>query len=170
MSWHTNAILIRADFSDNYPALLAALGLPEVSRAGPISFDDATSSASEGVAVGYADGWTVLWGNRALLIMIDEAGLARLARTADVFQMTLEGSSGTAGFTWHAGGEKVRDWLRVADEVLKDEGQPLAVEAAAFSDQDDQQALFGILQLLTLRYSTFAAIEYEMYEYPDDAF
>jgi hypothetical protein len=101
MSWHTNAVLIRSDFSADYVGLFDRLGLPGGVAAGTVSFDDAASVSNEGVAAGTASGWTVLVGSFHLLT-VDDKALAKIAKTCEVFQMVLEGISGTAGFTWRA--------------------------------------------------------------------
>src|SRR5438105_293609 len=132
MSWHTNAILIESDFSKDYPGLLTKLGLQGAMAGEMTSFDEAASTFNEGVAVGTVDGWTALWGSTPLY-MINEKGLAKIARKADVFQMMLEGTSGTAGFTWYTGGKIVRDWMRQEDKIVKNQGEPLAEEKKAFA-------------------------------------
>jgi hypothetical protein len=168
MSWHTNAILIKGDFSKDYPGLLAKLGLPGARAGEKVSFDDAASASNDGVAVGTAEGWTALWGNLALY-MIDDKALARIARKADVFQMMLEGTSGTAGFSWYTGGKMVRDWMRQEDRIVKNEGKPLAEEKKAFTRRDDEQAVLRLLMGLTLPLNKLQAIRYRVYEFPEDA-
>jgi hypothetical protein len=168
MSWHTNAILIKADFSADYRGLLEKLGLHGAEAGAMVSLDDAASASSEGVAAGTTGGWTALWGNLALY-MIDQDGLAGIAQQADVFQMTLEGASGTAGFTWWIGGKVVRDWMRQAGEVIKKVGKRLPQEKEAFADSDDEQAVLEMLVRLTLPWEELEAISYRMYEFSEDA-
>jgi len=50
MSWHTNAILIKSDLSDDYDGLFDKLGLEGGETKGTVTFDDAASSSNEGVA------------------------------------------------------------------------------------------------------------------------
>jgi hypothetical protein len=169
MSWHTNAILIRADLSKDYPAMFDMLGLGGAQPGELVSLEDASSALSECVAVGTIEDWTVLWGNMALY-MIAEGGVANLAKTADVFQMILEGASGTAGFTWYTCGGLARDWMRQDGEIIKDEGNPLPEEQNAFADQDDEQAVWQLLVALTLPYEKLEAIRYQMYALPDEVF
>jgi hypothetical protein len=123
MSWHTNAILIKSDLSKDYEGLFEKLGLEGGEAAGEISFDDAAASDNEGVAVATVKGWTALFGSM-VLFMVDDKGLAKIAKKADVFQLTLEGASATAGFTWWSGGKVVRNWMRQDGKVLKNEGKP----------------------------------------------
>jgi hypothetical protein len=168
MSWHTNAILIQGDFSKDYPALFKKLGLRGAKAGQLVSFDEAASTFNDGAAIGAVDGWTAIWGNLALYL-IDPDGLARIARKADIFQMMLEGTSGTAGFTWYTGGKLVRDWMRQAGKVVKDEGKPLAAEKPAFAKRDDEQAVLQLLMKLTLPLKNLQAIQYCMYEVSEDA-
>jgi len=162
MSWHTTGQLIKADLSADYPALLQKLGLNAVATGDTISFDDATSSSNEDIAIAAVDGWTALWSNIGLL-MVDSDGVAELARTADVFQLVLEGASDTAGFSWWTG-RLVRDWMRQAGDVVKDEGKPLPQEKKAFAGNDDEQAVLSLLTRLTLPYERLEAVEYEVFE------
>jgi hypothetical protein len=166
MSWHTNAILLRADFSEDYPGLLKQLGLRGAEAGEEVSFDDAAAGSNDGVAAATVDGWTALWGNLALY-MIDEKGLARIARKTEVFQLMLEGASDTAGFTWWSGGKMVRDWMRQAGEVIKNEGAPLPQEKKAFANKDDEQAVLQLLMSLTMPLKKLQAVEYQLYEFPE---
>jgi hypothetical protein len=164
MSWHTNALLIGADFSKDYPGLLKKLGLEGGEVGEMVSFDDAASIDDESVAIATVDGWTALWGCIGLY-MVDDKGLAKIAKKADVFEMILEGSSGTAGFSWWTGGKKVRDWMRQDGKMIKDEGEPLPQEKKAFAKKDsDEQAVLRMLMSLTLTLKKLQDIEYQMYE------
>lgn len=169
MSWHTSAILINADMSKDLDSLFETLGIGGAEAGESVSFEDASSPSSEGVAVGFVDGWTVLWGNLALL-MIDDDGVAEFAKSADVFQMTLEGASGTAGFTWYAGGRLTRDWMRQEGELLKNRGKKLPEEKDAFATHDDEQAVWQILIALTVPYKKLETISYQLYSLPDRLF
>jgi hypothetical protein len=167
MSWHTNAILIKSDLSDDYDGLFEKLGLEGGEAGGKVSFDDAACSSNEGVAIATVKGWTALFSNLVLL-MIDEKGLARIAKKADVFQMTLEGTSGTAGFTWWKGGKVIRNWMRQDGKVVTNEGKPLPGEKKAFAKKDDEQGVLQMLMALTLPLKDLQGIEYEMYSFPED--
>ncbi|MBX9680348.1 MAG: hypothetical protein K2X38_16435 [Gemmataceae bacterium] len=166
MSWHTNAILIRRDFSDDPIGLLDRLDLHDAKLAGTTSFDEAASSSNEGIALAFVDGWTTLWGSVAIFMVSDEE-LVRISKDADVFTMTLEGASGTAGFACYQGGKLVRDWMRQEDAVVKDEGKPLPQEKAAFAKRDDEQAVLQILEKLTIPLDKLDAATFRMYEVPD---
>jgi hypothetical protein len=168
MSWHTNAILIKGDFSKDYPGLLAKLGLQGAQAGEIVSFDDAASTFNDNVAIGAVDGWTALWGNMALF-MINGKALAKIAKKADVFQMMLEGTSGTAGFSWYSGGKIIRDWMRQEGKIVKNEGKPLAVEKKAFANRDDEQAVLHLLMGLTIPLKKLQAIQYQMYGFSEDA-
>jgi hypothetical protein len=166
LSWHTSAILIHSDLSGDYDGLLARLGLNGGEPREVVPFDDAVSLSNEGVAVGTVDGWTALWGIVPLM-MIEDEGLAEIAEEADVFQMLLEGTSDTAGFTWWTGGKAVRDWMRQDGEVCRDEGKPLRQEKKAFTKNSDEQAILQLLMSLTLPLKRLQAIRYQMYEFPE---
>ena len=109
-----------------------------------------------------------MWGNMALY-MVDDKRLTKIARKADIFQMMLEGTSGTAGFTWYTGGKMVRDWMRQEDKIVKNQGEPLAEEKKAFTKRDDEQAVLHLLMSLTLPLKKLQTIEYQMYEFAEDA-
>ena len=167
MSWHTNAILIKSDLSDDYDGLFEKLGLEGGEAGGRVSFDDAASSSNEGVAIATVKVWTALFSNLALL-MVDGKGLAKIAKKADVFQMTLEGASGTAGFTWWTGGKVIREWMRQDGKAFTNEGKPLPGEKKAFAKNDDEQGVLQMLMALTLPLKDLQGIEYEMYSFPAD--
>jgi hypothetical protein len=167
MSWHTNTILVKADLSKDYAGVFKQLGLGDAEPGGMVSFDAAAATFNEGVAVATLEGWTALWGNMALF-MIKKEGVAEIARKADVFEMLLEGTSGTAGFTWWTGGKQARRWMRQAGKVIANEGKPLPAEKAAFASNDDEQAVLQILTALTLPLKRLAEIKYRMYAVPDE--
>ena len=166
MSWHTSAILLKADYSKDYPSLLKKLGLDGAEPGGVMSFEEASSSHNEGVAVGTVNGWTGVWG--MILTMIDDRAVAKLAKKTDVFQMVLEGASDTAGFTWWTGGKRVRDWLRQQGKLFKNDGTPLPQEKKAFTKRDDEQAVLQMLLSLTLPLEQLEAIPYQMFEVSED--
>lgn len=167
MSWHTNGILIHADFSGDFPGLLDKLGLQGSEPVEVVSFDDATAGDSEGVAVGFVDGWTALWGSFALL-GVDEDQLAKIAKKSNVFQLLLEGASGTAGFTWWANGKRLRDWMSQEGEVFKNEGTPLPDEKKSFAKRDHEQGVLQLLTSLTVPIKRLQSIDYQMFELSED--
>jgi hypothetical protein len=167
MSWHTNAILVKADLSKDYAGLFNQLGLNGAEPGGMVSFDAAAATFNEGVAVAILEGWTALWGNMALF-MINKEGVAEIARKAEVFEMTLEGTSDTAGFTWWTGGKRTRKWLRQGGKVVTNEGAPLPAEKEAFAANDDEQAVLCVLAALTLPLKKLQEIKYQMYAVPDE--
>jgi hypothetical protein len=169
MSWHTTALLIRKDYSKDFSALLATLGLEGAELDGLTTFDEATSSANDGIAIGYADGWTVLWGNVTLLF-VDQDAIEKIAKKTDVFTMILEGASDTAGFTWYTGGKQVRDWMRQAGEIIENVGRALPIEKKAFAKNDDEQAVLQIMLQLTLSLEALEGIRYEQYNLSDALF
>ena len=166
MSWHAGAIIIRGDHSADPVGLLERLGLPGAEAGGPVSLDEAASLDNEGVAIGAGHGWTALWGGLALYA-VDDEGVAELAKTADVFQMMLEGASDTAGFSWWTGGKRVRDWLVQAGEAIKNAGKKLPEEKKAFVGRDHEQGVLYLMERLTLPYEKLESIRYRMYQFPD---
>lgn len=167
MSWHTNALLINRDYSGQHERLLEQLGLTGAESAGPISWDEAASFENEGVGIASGNGWTALFGGVALF-MVDDEALAKIAKTADVFQMMLAGSSDTAGFTVWRGGKVIRDWLRQQGDLIKNEGPPLPAEKKAFAKNDDEGAVLDLLSALTLPSRDLAGLQFELYSVPDD--
>ena len=169
MSWHATALVINADYSMDHAGLLSKLGFDGAEAGDAISFDDAASSDNDGVAIGTADGWTILVGSLMLMI-VDPDGLAEVAKTADVFQMILEGASDTAGFTWYSGGKLKREWMSQEGEVFKNEGTPLPEEKKAFGKRkiDSEQAVLALAEALTLPYEKWESAEYTLYDLPED--
>jgi hypothetical protein len=166
MSWHTNAILIKRDYSDDYDGLLEKLALKGGVAESVVSFEDASSGSNEGVAVGTVDGWTVLFGTYVLLT-VDSDVVAKIAKKCEIFQMNLEGASGTAGFTWWAGGKVVRDWMCQDGEVVTNEGKPLPAEKKAFAKKDSEEGVLEMLMALTVPWKKLLATEFRMYAFPD---
>ncbi|WP_425613617.1 hypothetical protein NA78x_003452 [Anatilimnocola sp. NA78] len=167
MSWHTCGILIKADYSDDYPALLEKLGLGAATPGEMVSFDEASSSSCEGVAIGTLGGWTSIWGNFVLL-MIDDDAVTTISKNADVFQLLLEGASCTAGFTFHSGGKLVRDWMRQEDNVVKDVGKPLPLEETAFKEADDEQAVLQLASAMTIQVQNWHFTKFQTFNLSDD--
>ena len=133
-----------------------------------VSFEDAASAFNDGVAVGTVDGWTALWGNMALYL-VDDKAVGKIAKKVDLFQMMLEGTSATAGFTWYAGGKLVRDWMRQEEKIVKNRGAPFPEEKQAFAKRDDEQAVLHLLKSLTLLLKRLQAIQYHMYAFSEDS-
>ena len=164
MSWHTSGMLIHADFTDDYPRLLKILGL----RAEPleedrVSFEDATSSSMEGLGIGVVDGWTCLFSSFALML-VEENGVAKIAKKADVFSMMLEGSSGAAGFEWWSRGKKIRERMVVAGEIITDNGKPLRQEKQVFiNEEDDEQRVLLLMEKLTVPIERLVQVSFSVY-------
>lgn len=168
MSWHTNAIVIKGDYSADYPSLFEKLGLTGANRGGAVSFKEASSTFSEGVGAATVEGWTGLWGNMALLMISNEA-VGEATKDTVAFQMILEGTSDTAGFTLWKNGKVIRQWMRQAGEMVKEEGDPLPEEKDAFADDDDEQAVLQLLERFTLPMEKFMNAPYQMYNFPEEA-
>src|SRR5262249_47384861 len=112
-------------------------------------------------------GWTVLIGNMTLY-MVDDEALAKIAKKADVFQMILEGTSDTAGFTWGTGGKLVRGLMIQDCNVIRDEGKLLPEEIKAFADNDNEQAVLQMLNTLTVSMEELEHIKYQKYSFPEE--
>jgi hypothetical protein len=166
MSWHTNALFIRGNFSDDYDRLLKKLALEGAVAGSMVSFEDASSSFNDGVAVGTVNDWAVLFGTFVLLT-VDVDAVAKIAKKCDIFQMTLEGASGTAGFTWWSGGKVVRSWMCQDGEVVTNEGKPLPAEKKAFVKNDGEQGVLQMLLSLTVPWKELQATEFRMYSFPE---
>ena len=166
MSWHTNAVLIRKDFTGNYAALFDRLGLVGAEEDAQIDFDEAASSSNEGIAIATIDGWTALWGGLPMF-MLDTEQLPKISEQGDVFEMILEGASGTAGFSWYSLGNKVRDYLSQGGEIINNEGKPLAIEDAAFSIGDEEEAVLQIMEKMTLSLSRLSNATYTLFKFEE---
>ena len=132
MSWHSSAILIRADSLPGDTFLLGRLGFPGATEVGPIDFDTAASVAvfealegGLGAAVTRVDGWVSIWGP---LLVADPDAVGHLSRGGAALTLMLEGASGTAGFEWFRDGTLLRRWL-VQGDLIHDEGDPLPDES-----------------------------------------
>lgn len=167
MSWHTNAILIHADMSSDPADLFKKLGLTGEQPMPAVSFEEASSVRMTDLAVGYINGWTCLWSNM-VLFFIDNKGVARVAESADVFCLTLEGNSGAAGFEWWSGGVQLRKRMVVDEKVVKDEGVPPPREIEAFSQtDDDEQRVLRLMEKLTLPVQQFSEVPYSVFSFPE---
>jgi hypothetical protein len=179
MSWHTSAIAIQGDHAGAAVVLLDAFGLPGLARVGQVDGDTAGSSSLEGVAVGVASGWTLLW-DPTVFLGPDPTGsfgsglwptkvedeLVRLSQRVAIYSFTLEGTSGTCGFAWYQDGRRQRLWLAQEGNVILQEGPELPQEAAAMAEErDDEQRIFLLMHMLTgvaigetmtLRYALYA--------------
>lgn len=171
MSWHTSAILIRAEHLPGRPFLLGRLGFPGATEVGPIDFDAATSIGlldddheGEGVAaVASVDGWVSIWGP---FLAADPDALADFSRGGAALTLILEGVSGTAGFEWFLDGTLLRRWLVQADDVVEDEGDPLPEEEESPAD-DPEGRVLDLLGRLALPVGRLGEAEYTLYRFPD---
>jgi hypothetical protein len=169
MSWHSSAILIRAEDLPDDAALLDLLGFPGATEVGPIDFEQATSigvfDALEdglGAAVGRVRGWASIWGP---MIDADSDVLAHLSRGGAAFTLMLEGASSTAGFAWYRDGALRRRWMEQGRTVLDDEGAPLPEEGEAPADREGR-VLF-LLGRLALPTKVLAGAPYTLYRFAE---
>jgi hypothetical protein len=169
MSWHSSAILIRAESPPGDPFLLGLLGFPGATEVGPIDFDTATSvqvfdalEGGLGAAVGMVDGWASIWGP---LLVADPDAVGHLSRGGTALTLMLEGASGTAGFEWFRDGTLLRRWL-VQGDLIHDEGDPLREEREAPANDHEGRVLF-LLERLALPLGTLAGASYTLYRFPD---
>jgi hypothetical protein len=164
MSWHTSGTLIHADYSKDLPGLLEKLGVEGANlRDATISFEEATSVEIDGLGVAVVDGWTCLFGTMTMVLIDDEA-LARISKEADVFQITLEGSSGAAGFEWMTGGKSVRRWMIVEGDVTVNEGTPLPQEKLVANEKDDEQRMLLLMEKMTVPFKRLSETKFHAFE------
>jgi hypothetical protein len=170
MSWHTSAILIRAESLPGIPFLLGLLGFRGATEIGPIDFETATSievldalEGGLGAAVATVGGWVSIWGP---LLVADPDAVARLSSGGAAMTLMLEGASGTAGFEWFRDGSLLRRWLVQADDIIHGEGDPLPEESEAPAHDQEGRVLF-LLERLTLPLSQLANAEYTSYHIAD---
>ena len=169
MSWHTSALLIRADHLPGHAFLLGRLGFAGATEVGPIDFDAATSvmvldelEGGLGAAVAAVGGWVSIWGP---FLVADPVALADLSRGGSALTLMLEGASGTAGFEWFRNGRLRRRWLVQAGDVIHDEGEPLPEEAEV--PDDPEARVLALLGRLALSVDVLADAEYILYRLPD---
>ncbi len=169
MSWHTSAILIRAEDLPGHAFLLGRLGFPGATEIGPIDFEGATSigvfdmlEGSLGAAVASVDGWISIWGP---FLVADSDAVAHLSRGGAALSLMLEGASGTAGFEWFRDGTLLRRWLVQGSDVIHDEGDPLPEESHAPTGDREGRVLF-LLQRLALPLRALDGAEYTLYSFP----
>ena len=169
MSWHTSAILIRADHMPGHALLLGRLGFAGAAEVGPIDFDAATSfmvvddlGGGLGAAVASVDGWVSIWGP---FLVADPAAVADLSRGGSALTLMLEGGTGTAGFEWFRDGTLARRWLVQSGTPIHDEGDPLPEEAAAPDDPEGR--VLDLLGRLALPVRKLDEAEYTLYRFPD---
>jgi hypothetical protein len=170
MSWHTSAILIKADQLPGPAFLLGRLGFPGATEVGPIDFDSATSvevlgdlEGGLGAAVAAVDGWVSIWGP---FLVADPDAVAHLSSGGAALTLMLEGASGTAGFEWFRDGTLRRRWLAQAGDVIHDEGDPLPEEEDAPDDDHEGRVLY-LLDRLALPLGSLGDVEYTLFRLPD---
>jgi hypothetical protein len=163
MSWHTNAVLIHSEFGKDHEQVFQAIGLEPIEIDCDVAFDDVASSSNDGIGIGFVDGWTVLFGGLSMY-SIDSDNLAAISQQFEVFEMMLEGSSGTAGFSWYRDGEKVREYLIQAGEVIIDEGEPLDIEQDAFSGGDAEDTILELMTKLTVPFNKLETTNFTLFD------
>lgn len=163
MSWHTNAVLIHSEFGKDLEQVFQAIGLEPIEIDCDVAFDEVASSSNDCIGVGFVDGWTVLFGGLSMY-SIDSDSLAEISKKFEVFEMMLEGSSGTAGFSWYQNGEKVREYLIQAGEVIKDEGESLDIEQEAFRGGDSEEAILKLMTNLTVPYNKLDTTNFTLFD------
>jgi hypothetical protein len=170
MSWHTSAILIRADDLPDGADLLDRLGFRGATEIGPIDFEDATSigifdalEGGLGAAVASVDGWLSIWGP---MLVADSHAVADLSRDGAALTLMLEGASGTAGFEWFRDGTLIRRWLVQGRDVIHDEGDPLPEESEAPAGDREGRVLY-LLKRLALPVVTLDGAAYTLYSFRD---
>jgi hypothetical protein len=170
MSWHSSAILIRAESPPGDALLLGLLGFPGAVEIGPIDFEAATSmeilealEGGTGAAVASVEGWVSIWGP---FLVADSDAVAHLSRGGAALTLILEGASGTAGFEWFHDGSLLRRWFAQGGEILQDEGDLLPEERDA-DDDDHESRVLHLIEQLTLPLGILAQPQYALYRFPD---
>jgi hypothetical protein len=163
MSWHTNAIFIRSDFERRPENVLRALGLDSELVESDLGFEEASSSSNDDIGVGFANDWTVIFGG-VQMFSIDSPRLLEISKDSDVFEMMLEGSSGTAGFTWYSNGENVREYLSQEGEAINDEGEKLELEIGLAPNEDAEQFVLELMTRLTIPMPVLWSIRFSIFD------
>jgi hypothetical protein len=145
MSWHSAALFINRDASDDLHGFLEHLGFVGLELRGPVDEDEAGSIHLNGVAIACHNGWTIVYNTPDMFgsgILCDlnkppwrslwpkpvEKRLVDLSAGSKIVGFLLEGATGTYGFAWHVGGRRLRLFLHHKSEVVFDEGKPLKGE------------------------------------------
>lgn len=164
MSWHTSGVLINTDFSEDLPGFLEKLGFTAAESGGDtVTFEEATSSGMEELAVSVVDGWTCLFSSFALFLINDKQ-LAKVGKESKVFSFTLEGSSGAAGFEWWVEGKKVRERMVVEGSETVNKGKPLPEEKVVFAkEKDDEQRVLLLMEKLTVSFKGLSKARFQVF-------
>lgn len=163
MSWHTNAIFIHADFGEMPENVFRALDLEFELVDTDVTFDEVSSSSNDGIGVSFVNGWTVIFGGMPMF-SIGSSSLLKIAKDSDVFEMMLEGSSGTAGFSWYSDGEIAREYLSQEGEIIKDEGEKLALENDIEPIKDNEQFVLQVMIGLTIAFPALSSARFSIFE------
>lgn len=168
MSWHTSAVLIGVDRSQDIPTFLEELGFAGAVFLRSVDFEEATGlgdlDAPMTVAAAAVDGWTALWGP---ILVADQEALLRASRQGPAFTLLMEGASGTYGFEMFRNGAKARARLEQGGEAIYNEGEPLPEEAEIFQRiEDDESRLLELMGRVAVPFERLSAVEYDLYELP----
>ena len=166
MSRHINAILINDDLANEPYTLGEALGVPQdqlslMSSGGNLH---EVEKSCDDIAVGYLNGWTVMWGRPILCNDFDDPKFAALSSGAKLLYFVAEGTSGTYGFSWYVDGVKIRQWIEQEGEILIDAGTLLPEEGKLPDAEDDiEWHVLGIVEKLAIPIDELYAARYNVY-------
>lgn len=177
MSWKFGAALLRGDHTNDLSSLWSRLGLKRVATDEEVTLGDATSSRFEATAVGALGGATLILDqflpyNCSFedddLWWFDEQ-LVEFSKHDDALVVLLDGVSGTYGFSFFSGGERVRRRSVVPGYGEIDEGEAIAGEGPS---EDHEARIFSLISQLTgmtwTQALTDETLKLTVWERPDD--
>jgi len=141
MSWKFAGIIFKKDYRGSYPNLLDRLGVEFYQSAEGFTFSHAINRENQATALGFVNGNTMLLHHLLPYDCSYEPGrsgpldgvLEALSLEADIMNYIIDGVSGTYCFSVFSGGKRIRRWAVEPGNVLCDEGEPVAAEAATIT-------------------------------------
>lgn len=180
MSWHTCIVCLKQT-PDGPPgeSLLAQLGLSPLADSEPLSFEDATSSHSEGLSVGQPPGWTVLCDLGSFDDIIEncppefpdgmwnsgmDLWLKRVSGSGvEAYYFIMEGGAEFYGFAAYSQGIRKRLRLFEGGRKIADIGAPLSEEQGTARKRLSEKVILGLLEDLCVSFADLDDTEFRYY-------
>jgi len=185
MSWHTSGIAVKSIGALTDEKFLSMLGLGPLTPGEEVDFDEAGSSDIEGLAIGKCGEWALAfnpsmflsgsgssadWRNSMWPPALEKR-LIGVSKDFPVFGLILEGTSGTADFSFYRSGKRERCFMVQEGKTVFEQGQSLKEEKEAFSEESDpEQRILLLAEKLGLDFNSEIQMEmaFRLYEFGDE--
>lgn len=185
MSWHTSGIGLKVKEQLTDHQLFELLGIKSGKAKGTISFDEAGTSMIEGRAIGVSGDWMMIFDPMMFITPTSELEdfgntmwdrhfekrLIQASKKADIFGFILEGTSGTAGFSFYSQGTCKRVLLVQEDQIVVEVGSPIQEEKAVFEEEtDSEQRVLLLAERIGFDFSSDRQMEtpFRLHDYPTE--